>query len=603
MTKNTDQYDVFLSYRRKGGVETALLLYYRLTRLRYNVSFDLETLRSGKFDEQLYTRIEQCKDVVVLMNKDALEIRENPEDDWLRLEVAHALKHQKNIIPVFLRDFDQSDKDTLPKDDVLTIVCKYEGVTASYEHFDSTFAKLCRLLISKPSLPLKGYIKIGKEIMGGASKLLELAKRRHLLSWPYTEKQKQLFNEVIKLTGCWGYQAQTLLHANQNLCEAAEKSAKTYPYRDTAFLDEYNVFLYTWNSLKTQIEHNKPSEEFLSKLESSPIQRAELNVTYELLRDTYEQAKNDAEKLKYFMQEDTLISPETRFGYISQYQKSIDLDAKSFSLWQMNLFRNINPSVLEDYKKQTVTHWTMLPELSGTWDREEKILDQKLDALLNAHEELLAETAKEVGNLRPELVAAERTLKDKLLKNGASPEQADHIVNMQGELAALKGILKSQEQHLEETRERVRQKFAPLESDDCGMLWGKSLRFLTVNMPDEALKCIYALRRKKDPQFSMAVCKAAEAFICQRDKLPFKSGVLVCFFEPPATSHAVLQLGDIVTHINDKPCPDCDACAATSNEKNRKMLIWRLDENGKFVSHEAIIPENQPRVALMNISE
>jgi hypothetical protein len=143
MNNNTDKYDVFLSYRRSGGAETAQLLYDRLTRKGYKVSFDLETLRSGKFDKQLYTRIEQCKDVVVIMSKGALEVRENPEDDWLRLEVKHALEHQKNIVPVFLRDFDRSDVKKLPQEDVLSNVCGYEGVTASHEHFDSTFTKLC----------------------------------------------------------------------------------------------------------------------------------------------------------------------------------------------------------------------------------------------------------------------------------------------------------------------------------------------------------------------------------------------------------------------------------------------------------------------------
>ncbi len=597
-----DKYDVFLSYRRNGGFETAHLLYDHLTQLRYKVSFDIETLRNGKFDKQLYTRIEQCKDFVVVMSKDALDIRDNPEDDWLRLEVKHALEHQKNIVPVFVRDFDRSAKKTLPEGDVLTNVCEYEGVTASQEHFDSTIKKLCRLLTSRPASPWKWYITIGVIILLFVSCFVGY-KSNYIVSWPYTNKQKQIFNEVTKIAAGLGYHAQTLLQANQKLCDAAEKSAKMNPYRNTAFLEEYNVFLHTWNGLKTPIEQIKPDEAILSKLESTPIQRAELNVAYELLRDSHAQAMEDAEQLKYFMQEDALISPESRFGYINHYRKSIDLDARSFALWQMNLFRNIKPSTLEDYKKQTVVHWSMMPELTGTWEREEKILDQKMDAILNEHEEIITEKANEVGNMRKELVAAERKLKEELQNQGASSEQADRIINRQGEVEALKGIVNSRKQQLEEARERVRQKFSPLDSDDCGTLWGKSLRFMTVNMSDEALKCIDMLRKKNDPQFSTPVCNAAESFIRQRNSLPFKDGVLVCFFEPPATTHAIYQLGDIVTHINGKPCANYDAYAAVKNDKNRKIRIWRLDINGKFVSHEAIMPDNQPRVALMDLSE
>ena len=92
MKKANEKYDVFISYRRKGGVETARLLYDRLNRMGYRVSFDMETFRSGFFNKQIYGRIESCNDVLVLLSEHAMDLRENPEDDWFRLEVTHALK-------------------------------------------------------------------------------------------------------------------------------------------------------------------------------------------------------------------------------------------------------------------------------------------------------------------------------------------------------------------------------------------------------------------------------------------------------------------------------------------------------------------------------
>ena len=133
--KASDRFDIFISYRREGGYDTAQLLYDRLTQMRYRVSFDLETLRGGKFNTQLYQRIEQCSDVLAIMSKDSLNLRENPDDDWFRLEIAHALKHKKNIVPVFLRDFEFPQKGELPPD--IADLVDYQGVTASQEHFDS----------------------------------------------------------------------------------------------------------------------------------------------------------------------------------------------------------------------------------------------------------------------------------------------------------------------------------------------------------------------------------------------------------------------------------------------------------------------------------
>ena len=244
-----------------------------------------------------------------------------------------------------------------------------------------------------------------------------------------------------------------------------------------------------------------------------------------------------------------------------------------------------------------------MPLLAGNWERDQKILENLLDQCLNAMEEKINQIAVFVGNMNVHLRQEKKQFGELLVDKGATQEQANKMIENVMETESKQSELAEMQKKLEEAREKVRQKFAPQETDDCGTLWGKSLRFLTVNMPDEALKCIYMLRKKNDPQFSTPVCNAAEAFIRQRGTLSFKSGVLVCFFEPPATSHAIYQLGDIVTHINEMPCPDYDAYAAAKNDKNRKILIWRLDANGKFVFHEAIMPENQPRVALMNLAE
>ena len=41
MQSKNEKYDIFISYRREGGYDTAQLLYDRLTQMRYRVSFDL----------------------------------------------------------------------------------------------------------------------------------------------------------------------------------------------------------------------------------------------------------------------------------------------------------------------------------------------------------------------------------------------------------------------------------------------------------------------------------------------------------------------------------------------------------------------------------
>lgn len=54
------KYDIFISYRRTS-YDTANLIATRLKAAGYRVFFDLESMRSGPFNEQLYNVIKECK--------------------------------------------------------------------------------------------------------------------------------------------------------------------------------------------------------------------------------------------------------------------------------------------------------------------------------------------------------------------------------------------------------------------------------------------------------------------------------------------------------------------------------------------------------------
>jgi hypothetical protein len=47
------KFKIFISYRRKGGYDTAKLIYERLKMDGYSVSFDLDTLENGNFGNEL----------------------------------------------------------------------------------------------------------------------------------------------------------------------------------------------------------------------------------------------------------------------------------------------------------------------------------------------------------------------------------------------------------------------------------------------------------------------------------------------------------------------------------------------------------------------
>jgi hypothetical protein len=83
--------DVFISYRRQGGSDLASLIYFALKTKGYKVFLDVQSLRGGKFGENLKTSIQESRNFVLLLTKDALS-RCTDEDDWIRLEIEMALK-------------------------------------------------------------------------------------------------------------------------------------------------------------------------------------------------------------------------------------------------------------------------------------------------------------------------------------------------------------------------------------------------------------------------------------------------------------------------------------------------------------------------------
>lgn len=60
------EYEVFISYRRDGGEQSAKAICDKLADMGYKVFLDVGALRSGSFNEKLYAVIEECRDVLVI---------------------------------------------------------------------------------------------------------------------------------------------------------------------------------------------------------------------------------------------------------------------------------------------------------------------------------------------------------------------------------------------------------------------------------------------------------------------------------------------------------------------------------------------------------
>ncbi len=113
MTKKK-AYDVFISYRREGGLDFARSIAYYLRIEGFQCFFDQRELKTGQFNQQIYEAIDNSKYFLSVLTKGALERCSNP-DDWVRKEIEHAIEKGIQIVPVAVRDEKLTFPESLPK--------------------------------------------------------------------------------------------------------------------------------------------------------------------------------------------------------------------------------------------------------------------------------------------------------------------------------------------------------------------------------------------------------------------------------------------------------------------------------------------------------
>lgn len=107
-------YDVFISYRRSTGADDARLLQQAFKARGFEVFFDYDSLRDGKFDEKIYEAIDEAPVFVLMLMAHSLD-RCVQEGDWVRMEIERALAKERHVVPVAPTSQSWSVPDGLPE--------------------------------------------------------------------------------------------------------------------------------------------------------------------------------------------------------------------------------------------------------------------------------------------------------------------------------------------------------------------------------------------------------------------------------------------------------------------------------------------------------
>ena len=207
---------IFISYRREDAGANALGISQYLEHEfgRKNVFIDIDMRAGTNFPAVLEQRLAECKVMLVLIGPEWLNARDEQghrrldiPDDWVRLEIARALKRNITVIPVRVNGATLPLRETLPED--IRGLLDHQAVSVTLAGFRNEMSGLVRDIRSIPS-PKPSWLRYGAIAAGLLILLLGLGlfqtnaiERIRLLLYSHTSKTETQNLIWSSLPGEW----------------------------------------------------------------------------------------------------------------------------------------------------------------------------------------------------------------------------------------------------------------------------------------------------------------------------------------------------------------------------------------------------------------
>jgi len=145
---------VFISYRINAAAMGARAVYQSLAMHGYDVFVDVERLTLGQFEDQLLKQITSRAHFILILSPGTLERCQEP-NDWVLRELEKAISTDRNIVPLFMNNFDIQDIDAYLPQVIAEKVKRLQGVRVPYDYFDAAMDRLRRNLEAPISVILE----------------------------------------------------------------------------------------------------------------------------------------------------------------------------------------------------------------------------------------------------------------------------------------------------------------------------------------------------------------------------------------------------------------------------------------------------------------
>ena len=619
ISMNTEKkYDIFISYRRDGGQETARILRDSLTERGYRVFFDLESLRSGAFNTKLYSVIEECTDFVLVLSPHALDRCVNP-DDWVRQEVEHALRKKKNVIPILLRNFDFPVQ--LPE--TLKDLPYCNGIAANMEYYDAFLDKLETFFYTEKSVwtRLKEVFQSVKRlplILGVVALVVLALGIGWFLQYPRTTEQISLTNGVISNVSYSLTCLDILADAQHDMLEAAEE------YLQTGDKSVLTTALQSCHKILTETDLNQisPTENLLDWMMDSPFSGDDLKAMHDQLSAFRDEGLGNLQYMEFVLGEESTLDVSEKLQVVTIYKTYLEETREAFAYATNELLLPVTrEKYLETLWSDTLPYLEEIPLNGRNWSRNKKKLQegqkQCLDNMDAAVQEMFALAEAE----ETELQQVREAMVQQLMDEGYTQARAEKIVEYsrhdweteltqsyirQGYSEEEAGEMAQDEAEYRRLEMKAVVAFSGKTNDDANTLWTKLTYLLdlypNMDFTEEVEECIVLYQLAMDN--SDRYMPALTLYMQLKQQGTLEHGIMVMDYVAEDGGNDQLMIGDIIYQFNGQNCKTVAEYLAAKEalaSDSYTVKLLRLDENRKAQVLEVTLETDSPRVYLNDL--
>lgn len=612
--KPEKKYDIFLSYRRDGGQETARIIRDSLVDRGYKVFFDVEALRSGAFNTKLYSVIEECTDFIVVLSPNALDRCVN-EDDWVRKEIEHALEKKKNVIPILLRNFDFPAR--LP--DSLEPLRFRNGPTANMEYYDAFVDKLVEFLHTNKSLwkRILDFLRSLKRLplfLAAAVLIAAGVTGYWLMQYPRTTEQISLTNAVVTNVSQNLTCLDMMADAQHDMLKAAEEYLQTGD--DDRLATEFAIcYDALMNADLTKIV---PTENLLDWMMDSPLSGDDLKVMYEQLADFRQEGLENLAYIEFILSEESMKDDEQKLHIVNLYQQYLKETRQAFAYATNHLLVPVTrEKYLELLWTDTLPYLEEIPLNGRNWMKNQKKLDDAMAECLDNMESIIGEMFGALEEDAAELEKTQEEIRRELVAAGYTEKRAEKIVSYmsrdwEAELTdsyIRKGYTEADAaaQAKEDAEGKkweldVIRSLSARTTDDVNVLWEKMTYLLDLGFYEEAEECIQYYQVYMDN--SDRYMPALVLFLQMKQQGQLEHGIMVMEYSEEEGINDQLMIGDIIYRFNGEDCKTTAeylARKAALTEDSYTVKLLRLGEDYKVEVLELTLSTDSPGVYLNDL--